>query len=179
MRRAVRNQNICRFRDEFPPIAHLVGRQVERPARKLRHPWRSVKRYTFVADRIVLKVHGVSKHRVLITNSRLQSKIMITTDAEDQAERLTTEPVVQQINRCISATETICAVAAVDQDVAREYAELFMFLVRVAEDDDLHAVAIRRQRHAVCRPNDMSSVREVRPTATKRMADLEKSSLGG
>jgi hypothetical protein len=120
MRRAVRDQNICRFWYEFPPNPHVGGRQVKRPTRKFRHPRCPVKRYTFVTTGVVLKVYGVPKYRVLNTHSRLQSEIMVATDAQDQCECLTTEPVVQQIIRCISATEPICAVAALNQDVATE-----------------------------------------------------------
>jgi hypothetical protein len=67
-----------------------------------------------------------------------ECEVVIPSDAQNGAEALTAEPVVELVDLSIIPFEPIAHITTVDEDVSLEDAELVLHPVGVADDDEPH-----------------------------------------
>ena len=87
---------------------------------------------------LVLQVLGVAEDATAALGPCLHVEVVVPADAEDALELLPPEPGVQAIDVVALTAETVAAVAAMDENVAAQYAELVVPAVGVADDDQFH-----------------------------------------
>jgi len=127
-----------RYRRPFCPYPFSIV--TESPARELWYPRRAVEAAAFVLDRGVLEINGIIKYLRRPTRSTLDLEVVIAADAQHEPESLPREPVVEAHDVVRVSSESVATIAAVDQHIAFQSAELLVQTVRVADGDESHWV---------------------------------------
>ena len=119
-------------------IAELVVVKKEGPVHKLGCPRRAVETHAPVLVGLCLEVFCVTEHGTASFGSGLDLEVMIAAYAEDAVESLLSKPGVEAVDVVRVTGEAIATVAAMDEEVAAQRAEVLVPPVGVADDDEFH-----------------------------------------
>ena len=143
----VQNLGLRRMRDQnihiiwnFRPGIHQRGVIcIKGVAPQFWHPRRAPEFDPIVGDGAVLQVGRVFKRLFGVPCPAFQCQVMIPANDQNAFEPLTSEPIVDVVQRIWVRLEHMLDIAAMDQDIAFQFAQFFVAAMGVADHADPHA----------------------------------------